>query len=153
MVSNIKNLHSVLEQFEKKIFFFYKNKRSKFEIEKVAIRQYFSISGNHLAYTFLIFVFCLSQIKNYIITGLVSNFFYAPCNRVTSSLQKRNHHKSIILLEGPIMYICNVCALKYVEAAVPWEQYLQNFEKTKTIFKNKKIFSIKIYLKKNKINN
>ena len=51
------------------------------------------------------------------------------------------------------MYICNVCALKYVEAAVPWEQYLQNFEKTKTIFKNKKIFSIKIYLKKNKINN
>ena len=40
-------------------------------------------------------MFCLSQIKNYIITGLVSNFFYAPCKRVTSSLQKRNHHKWI----------------------------------------------------------
>ena len=36
---------------------------------------------------------CPSQIKNDIITGLVSNFFNAPCKRVTSSLQKRNHHK------------------------------------------------------------
>ena len=36
MVSNIKKLHSVLEQF-KKNFFCYKNKRSKFEVEKVAI--------------------------------------------------------------------------------------------------------------------
>ena len=40
-------------------------------------------------------MFCPSQIKDYIITGLVSNFFYAPCNRVTFSLQKRNHHKTI----------------------------------------------------------
>ena len=39
-------------------------------------------------------MFCPSQIKNYIITGLVSNFFNASCNRVTSSLQKRNQHKS-----------------------------------------------------------
>ena len=94
MVSNIKNLHSVLEKFKKKIFFCYKNKRSKFEIEKVAIWQYFSISGKHGAYTFLIFVYCPSHIKNYIITGLVNNLFYAPWNRVKSSLQKRNHHKS-----------------------------------------------------------
>ena len=42
-------------------------------------------------------MFCLSQIKNYIITGLVNNFFYEPCNRVTSSLQKRNHHKCLLL--------------------------------------------------------
>ena len=35
------------------------------------------------------------KVQSYIITGLVSNFFYAPCNRVTSSLQKRNHHKVI----------------------------------------------------------
>ena len=61
----------MLEQFKKKFFFGYKNKRSKFEVEKVAIWQYFSIS---LAYTFLIFLFYPFQIKNYIITGLVSNF-------------------------------------------------------------------------------
>ena len=41
-------------------------------------------------------MFCPSHIKNYIITGLVSNFVYAaPCERVTSSLQKRNHHKCL----------------------------------------------------------
>ena len=34
----------------------------------------------------------------YIITGLVSNYFYAPCNRVTSSLKKRNHQKCLINL-------------------------------------------------------
>ena len=39
-------------------------------------------------------MFCPSHIKNYIITGLVSNFFNVPCNRVTFSLQKRNHHKT-----------------------------------------------------------
>ena len=33
------------------------------------------------------------QIKNYIITGLVSNFFYAPYKNGTSSLQKRKHYK------------------------------------------------------------
>ena len=38
-------------------------------------------------------MFCPFEIKNYIITGLDSNFFNAPCNRVTSSLQKRNQHK------------------------------------------------------------
>ena len=42
---------------------------------------------------FLIFVLQPSQIKKYIITGLVSTFFNAPCKRVTSSLQKRKHHK------------------------------------------------------------
>ena len=93
MVSNIKNLHSVLEQFKKKILFCYTNKRSKFEVEKVAIWQYYSISGKHKAYHFLIVVFCPFQIKNYIKTGLVNNFFNARCNRVTSSLKKRNHHK------------------------------------------------------------
>ena len=41
---------------------------------------------------FLMFVVCPSQIKNYITTGLVSNFFNAPCMRVTSSLQKRKRH-------------------------------------------------------------
>ena len=35
---------------------------------------YFSISGKHSYSLFLIFVFCPSQIKNYIITGLVNNF-------------------------------------------------------------------------------
>ena len=47
MVSNIKNLHSVLEQLKKKFFFCYKDKRSKFEDENVAIWQYFSINGKH----------------------------------------------------------------------------------------------------------
>ena len=47
MVSNIKNLHSVLEKFKKKFFFGYENKLSKYEVEKVAIWQYFSISGKH----------------------------------------------------------------------------------------------------------
>ena len=52
-------MHSVL-----KIFFGYKNKRSKYEVEKVVT----------MATPFLIFVFCPSEIKNYIITMLVSNF-------------------------------------------------------------------------------
>ena len=39
-------------------------------------------------------MFCPSQRKNYIITGLDRNFFNAPCKRVTSSLQKRKHCKS-----------------------------------------------------------
>ena len=42
---------------------------------------------------FFIFMFCPSQIKNYIITGLVSNFFNASSKRVKSSMQKRKHHK------------------------------------------------------------
>ena len=65
----------MLEQFKKKFFFCYNNKRSKFEVEKVTIWQYFSISSKHRAYRFLIFVFCPSQIKNYIITAVGSNFF------------------------------------------------------------------------------
>ena len=35
-----------------------------------------------------------SQIKSYIITGLVSNLFNAPCKMVTPSLQKRKHHNT-----------------------------------------------------------
>ena len=77
-----------------KFFFSYKNIRSKYEAEKVAIWQHFLISDKHRTYPFLIYVFCPSQIKNSIITGRVSNFFNALCNRVTSSLQKRKHHKS-----------------------------------------------------------
>ena len=38
-------------------------------------------------------MFYPSQIKDYIVTGLVSNFFNAHCKKVTSSLQKRKHHK------------------------------------------------------------
>ena len=57
--------------------------------------QHFLIGAKHRAYLFLIFVFCPYQIKNYIITELVSNFFIAPCKRVTSSLQKRKHHNSL----------------------------------------------------------
>ena len=93
MVSNRKRLHSVLQQFKNNFFFCYQSKRLKFEVEKVMIWQYFSISGKHRHTLFLVFVLCPSHIKNYIITGLVSNFFYTPCNRVTSFLQKRNHHK------------------------------------------------------------
>ena len=47
----------------KKFFFCFKNKRSKFEVEKVAIWQYFSISSKHRHTLFLILVFCPSQIK------------------------------------------------------------------------------------------
>ena len=64
------------------------------KLKKVAIWQYLSISGKHRHTLFLIFVFCPSQIKNYIITRLVSNFFNASCKRVKSSMQKRKHHKS-----------------------------------------------------------
>ena len=42
MVSNIKHLHSVLNNF-----FSYKSKRSKYEVEKVAIWQHLLISGKH----------------------------------------------------------------------------------------------------------
>ena len=69
MVSNIK-----IFTFSVKIFFCYKNQRSRYEVEKVAIWQLFLISGKPRAWPFLIFVFCPCQIKNYIITGLVSNF-------------------------------------------------------------------------------
>ena len=79
----------MLEQFKKK-FFFYKNKRSKFEVEKVVIWQYFSISGKHRHTFFLIFVLCRSHIKNYIIIGLVSKFFNAPCKRVHLFCRKEN---------------------------------------------------------------
>ena len=54
-------------------FFWLQKKLSRNEVEKLAIWQYFLISGKHRAYSFLILVFCPSQIKNYIITGLVSN--------------------------------------------------------------------------------
>ena len=37
MVSNIKNLYSVLDRCKKNFFFGYKNKRSKYEVEKIAI--------------------------------------------------------------------------------------------------------------------
>ena len=50
-------------------------------------------------------MFCPSQIKYYIITGLVSNFFYAPCNRVITSLQKRNHHKCFHSRMSATLYI------------------------------------------------
>ena len=74
----------------KNVVFGYKNQRSNIEVEKVKIWQQFLISGKW--YSFLIFAFCPTQIKSYIITGLVSNFFNAPCKRMTSSLQKRKHH-------------------------------------------------------------
>ena len=86
-------LHGALKKFKKNFFFVIKTSARNLKSKKVAIWQYFSISGKHRHTLFLIFVFCPFQIKNYIITGLVSNFFNAPCNRVTSSLQNRNHHK------------------------------------------------------------
>ena len=46
VVNNIKNLHSVLKHV-KNVFFSYKNKRSKYEVEIVAIWQHFLISGKH----------------------------------------------------------------------------------------------------------
>ena len=95
MVSNIKNLHSVLKQFLN-FFFCYKNKRSKFEVEKVSIWQYFSISGNTDIQFFNICVLSFSNKKLHYNRG-GQQFFYAPCNRVTSSLQERNHHKAISL--------------------------------------------------------
>ena len=96
-------------------FFFvgYENKHSKYVVEKVMIWQHFLISGKHKVYHFLIFVFCLSQIKNYIITGLVWNFLNAPCKRVTFSLQKRKHHKMgfKVCLEVRMEDVLLVCTL------------------------------------------
>ena len=86
MGSNIKNVHSVLGTVLTNFFFGYNNKRSKYEAEKVTIWQHFLISGKLRTYPFLIFVLCSSQIKNYIVTGLVSNFLNAPCRRAAFSL-------------------------------------------------------------------
>ena len=69
----------------------------KNDVEKLAIWQYFLTSDKHRAYPFIIFMLCSSQRKNCIITGLISDFFNAPCKRVTSSLQKRKHHKALQL--------------------------------------------------------
>ena len=87
-------------------------KRCKYEVEKVAIWQHFLISGKHRACPFLLFVFC-PQIKNDIITGLVSNFFNAPCKRVKSSLQKRKHHSilrcysiTLTLIRQGLLLVC-----------------------------------------------
>ena len=79
----------------KKIFFFdYKNKRSKYEVEKVSIWQHFLISGKHRHTFFLKFVFCSSRIKNDSVTGLVSNFLMLLARGWHFSLQKRKHHNS-----------------------------------------------------------
>ena len=67
-------MHSMLEQFLTFYFFGYKNKRSKYEVEKVSIWQHFLRSGKYKNTFFLIFLLCPSQIKIYIITGVVSNF-------------------------------------------------------------------------------
>ena len=77
-------------------------------------------------------MFCPSQIKNYIITGLVSNFFKAPCNRVTSSLQKRNHHKKI--------YVCMYAYFLNCTSS-PRKQFLTNNNKFGGFGKEKKIIS------------
>ena len=71
MVSNIKKN---CIQCVKIFFLIIKKKCSKNEVVKLASWQHFLISGKHRAYPFSIFVLCSSQIKNYIITGLVSNF-------------------------------------------------------------------------------
>ena len=109
MVSNIKKIEFSVRTVLKNIFFVYKNKRSKYEVKNVAIWQQFLISGKHRAYPILMFVFCASQIKNYIITGLVSNFFNAPCKRMTFSLQKRKHHYSIRFLISNILNYLPFC--------------------------------------------
>ena len=83
----------MLEQFKKKYFFVIKTIARNLKAKQQRKWQHFLITGKHRPYPFLIFVFCLSQIKNYIIIGLVRNFFNAPCKRVTFSLQKRKHYK------------------------------------------------------------
>ena len=94
MISNIKKFaFSIRTVLKKKFVFDYKNKCSKYEVEKLAIWRHFVISGKPRTDPFLIFVLCSSEIKNYIITGLVSNVFNVPCRKVTFSLQKRKHHK------------------------------------------------------------
>ena len=106
----------------KKIFCFgYKNKRSNYDVERISIGQHFLISGKHRTYSFSIFVLYSAQIKNYIITGLVSNFFNAPCKRVASFLQKRKHHNCLLTYEvwsktkhyfqiSWVTYVCSIFA-------------------------------------------
>ena len=79
---------------------------------------------------FLIFLFYSSQIKNYIITGLVSNFFYAPRKRVTSSLQKRNHHK-VSSVSVNTRYI--LCIKALVKLSIEWI-YNSRVEKSSVSF-------------------
>ena len=77
----------------KNCFFVYKNKLSKYKVEKVAIWQYFLKSGKHRHTLFYICVLSFSnEILHYNEAG---QQFYAPCKRVTSSLQKRKHHKRL----------------------------------------------------------
>ena len=80
----------MLISVKKFFFFWFYIKCSKYEDKKLSIWQHFLIRR---AYPFVIFMFCPSERKNCIITGLVSKFFHAPCKRVTSSLQKRKHQK------------------------------------------------------------
>ena len=78
----LKNTFSVRTVLKKFFFFFVIKKCLKNEVEKFKTWQHFLISGKYRPYPFLIFILYYSQIKNYIITGLVSNFFNAPCKRV-----------------------------------------------------------------------
>ena len=66
-------------------------------------------------------MFCPSQIKDYIITGLVSNFFNTPCKRVTSSFQNRKHKKFAEKKSSEEIFFHISCLLKMSDMRFnPW---------------------------------
>ena len=86
IVSNIKNFHSVLEQCSNLFLVIKKWRRKSIDLATLVNKWWTQ------AYPFYYLYSVLLKHKNYIITGLVSNFFNSPCKRVTSSLQKRKHY-------------------------------------------------------------
>ena len=72
-------------------------------------------------------MFCPSQIKNYILTGLVSNFFYAPCNRVTFSLQKRNHHKYFYWKPNTSIFHLEYETIQFFRICIPLRNWINSY--------------------------
>ena len=73
MVSNIKKIAFSVRTVLKNLFLVIKKGFNKWS-QKLAIWRHFVMSGKHRVFPFLIIVLFSSQIQNYIITQLVSNF-------------------------------------------------------------------------------